>query len=206
MNIADRIQGLRKTKGLSQEDLADKIGVSRQAVSKWESEQSIPDIDKIIIMSEFFEVSTDYILKGIEAEKPDRKKVFGARICVIIATALNLLGLVISCAIWYEKQNAFAIMVGFIFMVLGCIVFGIGISGTAYKEKAVTKRRFYSINIWLLSFMPLSILYNLLLSRMIGPYPLLYMPLIAFPIFWLVYVASCLTFMLALKSRFSAEK
>lgn len=48
MNIADRIQNLRKTKGISQEELADKVGVSRQAVSKWESEQSTPDIGKFI--------------------------------------------------------------------------------------------------------------------------------------------------------------
>lgn len=43
MTIADRIQSLRKTKGISQEELADKIGVSRQAVSKWESEQNSPE-------------------------------------------------------------------------------------------------------------------------------------------------------------------
>ena len=43
MNIADRIQYLRKQNGYSQEELADKVGVSRQAVSKWESEQSTPD-------------------------------------------------------------------------------------------------------------------------------------------------------------------
>lgn len=66
MNIADRIQTLRKTKGLSQEQLADAIGVSRQAVSKWESEQTTPDLEKIILMSEIFEVTTDYLLKGIE--------------------------------------------------------------------------------------------------------------------------------------------
>ena len=49
MNIADRIQSLRKIKGVSQEELADKIGVTRQAVSKWESEQSTPDIEKVIL-------------------------------------------------------------------------------------------------------------------------------------------------------------
>lgn len=63
MNIADRIQYLRKQKGYSQEELADKVGVSRQAVSKWESEQSTPDLEKVIVMSELFEVTTDYILK-----------------------------------------------------------------------------------------------------------------------------------------------
>jgi len=74
MNIADRIQYLRKQKGLSQEELADKIGVSRQAVSKWESEQSTPDLDKIIVMSDLFEVTTDYILKGIEPVSTTSKK------------------------------------------------------------------------------------------------------------------------------------
>ena len=66
MTIADRIQSLRKAKGMSQEELADAIGVSRQAVSKWESEQTTPDLDKIVVMSDVFEVTTDYLLKGIE--------------------------------------------------------------------------------------------------------------------------------------------
>ena len=74
MNIADRIQYLRKQNGYSQEELADKVGVSRQAVSKWESEQSIPDLEKVIIMSELFEVTTDYILKGIELQIPAERR------------------------------------------------------------------------------------------------------------------------------------
>ena len=74
MTMADRIQYLRKTKGLSQEELADQVGVSRQSVSKWESEQSSPDLEKIIIMSELFEVTTDYILKGIEPVAITSKK------------------------------------------------------------------------------------------------------------------------------------
>lgn len=64
MNISNRIRELRKAKGNSQEELAQYLGVSRQAISKWESEQSLPDIDKIISLSNFFEVSTDYLLKG----------------------------------------------------------------------------------------------------------------------------------------------
>ena len=74
MNIADRIQYLRKQKGYSQEELADKVGVSRQAVSKWESEQSTPDLEKVIVMSELFEVTTDYILKGIEPVSTTNRK------------------------------------------------------------------------------------------------------------------------------------
>ena len=74
MTIADRIQSLRKQKGMSQEELADAVGVSRQAVSKWESEQATPDLEKVVIMSDIFEVTTDYLLKGIEpVQTPDHK-------------------------------------------------------------------------------------------------------------------------------------
>ena len=74
MTIADRIQSLRKSKGMSQEELADAVGVSRQAVSKWESEQATPDLEKVVIMSDIFEVTTDYLLKGIEPVKTDDHK------------------------------------------------------------------------------------------------------------------------------------
>lgn len=70
MTIGAKIQILRKQKGLSQEQLAEELGVSRQAVSKWEAEQSIPDIDKIIVLSDFFGVTTDYILRDAELPQP----------------------------------------------------------------------------------------------------------------------------------------
>lgn len=66
MTISDKIQELRKENGLSQEQLAEKMGVSRQAVSKWESGICVPDIENIIALSELFEVSTDYLIKGEE--------------------------------------------------------------------------------------------------------------------------------------------
>ena len=63
MILADKIIDLRKKNGWSQEELAEKLNVSRQSVSKWESAQSIPDMGKIIRLSELFGVSTDYLLK-----------------------------------------------------------------------------------------------------------------------------------------------
>lgn len=63
MILADKIINLRKKLGLSQEELAEKLGVSRQSVSKWEGAQSIPDLDKIITLSKIFGVSTDFLLK-----------------------------------------------------------------------------------------------------------------------------------------------
>ncbi len=64
MNISNRIIRLRKQKGWSQEELAEKLDVSRQSVSKWESSASVPDLTRILQMSELFGVTTDYLLKG----------------------------------------------------------------------------------------------------------------------------------------------
>ncbi|MBO5859790.1 MAG: helix-turn-helix domain-containing protein, partial [Clostridia bacterium] len=63
MAISDKILSIRKEKGLSQEAFAEMLGVSRQSVSRWESGTAVPDIDKIILLSETFGVSTDYLLK-----------------------------------------------------------------------------------------------------------------------------------------------
>ena len=63
MILADKIIELRKKSGWSQEELAEKMNVTRQSVSKWESAQSTPDLGKILQLSGLFGVSTDYLLK-----------------------------------------------------------------------------------------------------------------------------------------------
>ena len=63
MILADKIIRHRKKNGWSQEELAEKMNVSRQAVSKWESAQAVPDIDKILMLGKLFGVTTDYLLK-----------------------------------------------------------------------------------------------------------------------------------------------
>ena len=70
MILADKIMTLRKKAGWSQEELAAQLNVSRQSVSKWESAQSIPDMDKVVQMSRLFGVTTDFLLKDeIEIEE-----------------------------------------------------------------------------------------------------------------------------------------
>lgn len=193
MTIADRVQSLRKSKGISQEELADKIGVSRQAVSKWESEQSVPDLDNVIIMSEFFGVTTDYLLKGIESKEQEKGKPANANIFTIVSTVLNFIGLIVAAAVWYEEQAPMAPVIGLIFMAVGCMVFGIGMLDPTAAAKASAKRNFWTVNIWLLSFIPLSFVYNVLFTGFTAPYPLLSGAWAAFPVFWLVYFAVCLT-------------
>lgn len=72
MTIGAKIQALRKQRGMSQEQLAEALGVSRQAVSKWEAEQSVPDIDKIIAICDYFSVTTDYIIRDADLPKTEQ--------------------------------------------------------------------------------------------------------------------------------------
>jgi len=68
----DRLYQLRKSAGISQEELADVIGVSRQAVQKWESGASRPDMDNLIAISRYFHVTLDYLIAGVEAPETSR--------------------------------------------------------------------------------------------------------------------------------------
>ncbi|MBO4650002.1 MAG: helix-turn-helix transcriptional regulator [Clostridiales bacterium] len=70
MILAEKIMEERKKNGWSQEELAEKLGVSRQSVSKWESAQSVPDLQRILEMSRLFGVSTDYLLKDEVESRP----------------------------------------------------------------------------------------------------------------------------------------
>lgn len=116
MNVSERIQHLRKSKGISQEELADQVGVSRQAVSKWESGQSTPDIEKIMMMSDLFEVTTDYILKGKEPiHTSNQKTIYSLYLgfAVIFATI---------AAIWSFTANRFRIIECVFIMVAGAVL------------------------------------------------------------------------------------
>lgn len=69
MDISEKILSLRKAHDLTQEQLAEKLDVSRQSVSKWESGQAMPEVDKLTALSDVFHVTTDYLLKPSEIDE-----------------------------------------------------------------------------------------------------------------------------------------
>lgn len=80
MNLGEKIFKLRKEKGLSQEALAEQIGTTRQAISKWENNQGFPETEKLLLLSNVFEVSTDFLLKNDKVEvSPDEKGYYVSR-------------------------------------------------------------------------------------------------------------------------------
>ncbi len=120
MNLAEKIQKLRKNNNLSQEQLADALSVSRQAISKWESSQSVPELNNIIQLSELFHVSTDDLLKdsvevlsgGGNDPLPTINGKSSDRSLLVIGTGGDLFGLLVSLAIWIQWQIPLAIPVG----------------------------------------------------------------------------------------------
>ena len=103
MNLGERIYQMRTTRNMSQGDLADKLNVSRQSISKWENNMSVPDLEKIVLLSNIFQVSLDELVKGEEpstvlvAEKPvnTSNKIAGT-ILLCMAFLLSLVFLLLS--------------------------------------------------------------------------------------------------------------
>ncbi|MDF2543726.1 MAG: transcriptional regulator, family [Herbinix sp.] len=72
MKFCDKLIQLRREKGYSQEQLADMLNISRQSVSKWEAGQSMPELSKLLILSDVFSVSVDYLLKEDQIDHNDK--------------------------------------------------------------------------------------------------------------------------------------
>ena len=93
MNLGEKILKLRKKQNLSQEDLANILNVSRQTISKWETGESTPEIDKVVLICDYFKISTDDLLKerDIRYEKEigklkGKNKALSISLCIIIFT------------------------------------------------------------------------------------------------------------------------
>lgn len=157
--ISNRIQEQRKLNGLTQEQLAEKLNVSRQSISKWESNQSFPEIDRIILMSEIFNVSTDYLLKE---KTNDYSKNSTSKDYNLIGIILISIGLILSL-LWYEYLSLLPIVLGLIIQIIGLSLMlsnNISLSKN-YKIKCL-------ISFWLLIFIPLNLFINLFFTKSLG--------------------------------------
>lgn len=189
MNLSDRIQYLRKARGISQEGLADQLGVSRQAVSKWESEQSMPDLDKIISMSDYFEVTTDYLLKGVEpvVQKEEEQSIKHRRIASNICYQLSLgfigLGIILSIILADFLKISILLTPVLIVQGVGLLVWGTGRNLSEVRPSFQVKLAL----ILFLIFVPLGFLSNVLFPLgKIFPYPTSLAASLTFVTFYLI--------------------
>lgn len=159
LDLAGRLQQLRKQRGLSQEELAGRLGVSRQAVSKWESAQAQPELEKLLALSDFFAVSCDYLLKGEEAAPlplqppappaaPPQPSKTNRLAYVINASLWAWLGLLISWALWSYYYYSWCALLGVGFVMIGVAVLAMGLAGCPAEQQPGLLRRFWRWSIW----------------------------------------------------------
>ena len=174
MTFGEKLQALRKSRGMSQEQLAEKAAVSRQAVSKWELGESVPELDKVVLLSEVFGVSTDYLLKAespaeppeAPARGPDRQGIL-TQMLFVVSSAFLAIGLFAAFASWYANQADFSIWQGMMVQVVGIVCY---FAGKLRQGRAPLGVKLLNWAIGL--FMPVSMVVSWLLYQMFSPYPL----------------------------------
>lgn len=174
MSFGEKLQALRKAKRISQDQLAMKLNVSRQAISKWELGASLPDVENIVEISRFFDISIDYLLKDDLQEKEEigNKKnthnaALSSSVLIMMSTAFMAIGLLIAFSTWYDHQTSEAVVNGMIVQIVGAVLYGIG----KMLSKSTTILASPLLNILLITFIPVSILVNLLYRHPLAPYP-----------------------------------
>lgn len=75
MSFGERLYKLRSEKNISQEELAELLDVSRQSISKWENDKAYPEMTRLLFMSDYFDVSLDYLMRGLEDEESGKEDV-----------------------------------------------------------------------------------------------------------------------------------
>lgn len=149
MNLSEKLLKLRKQKGLSQQELADQLNVSRQSVSKWETNESVPDISNILALSEIYHVSTDYLLKdSIENHSNENN----LDLIIVISSCIVFIGLLSAYMLWKYYQNSICLLVGMLIQIIGIIIFEIFAIPT---HQEIYQKKFLSVNIWLLTLIPI---------------------------------------------------
>lgn len=178
MKLSDKLIGLRKSAGMSQEELAEKLNVSRQAVSRWEMGTAMPDAVNILQLSKLFHVTTDYLLNEeyeSDADLPQVRavKADGVHQGMILLVTLEVMSLILQFTAAIVLQSTF-------FTVLSFLPFVAAIGGFeyAYQKKADAqnektrqfRRRFYEISVWLGLYFPLRLLVQAVMNCYPRPY------------------------------------
>ena len=93
MTFGEKLQSLRQKAGMSQDVLAEKLDVSRQAVSRWERNETMPETEKVILLADLFGVTTDYLLRPeVERQEPIRREKSNRFLTEHLGTLARILG------------------------------------------------------------------------------------------------------------------
>lgn len=193
MKINEKILLLRNQNHLSQEMLASQLQVSRQAVSKWEVGDALPDADKIIMISELFHVTTDWLLKDEYDEQSVETDVKSGISIMIVSIAGMLLSLFGAYICWRMWQLAIHIYICFSVQVIFFIVGWVWMINKHVDKKQI--HQYLVISIWAIMPIPTYIVTKALLAF----YPREYMFYTIYVLWFIVYVVISLFAMWLMK-------
>lgn len=182
MKLADKILNLRKKQGMSQETMAEKLKVSRQAVSRWEMGSAQPDASNILQLSKLFGVTTDYLLNDDyesdcdvpvvkEAESAARSEL-NRQTAFVFLTGLNVMIFIYQLIACFIIQNDIFVVLGIMLSVAVVTGFEFGYRKNKPKSDNAEKYRlkFYSAAVWLGAYFPVRILTDKLMLFYPRPY------------------------------------
>lgn len=177
MKLGEKLQQLRKKSGLSQEQLAARLTVSRQAVSKWELDETAPDTENVIQLSRLFGVSCDYLLRD-EVEEPGGISDAPApaapgethltqqgwtRSATILSLTICAMGLLLAIDGGLYSTSAVPTIIAVAIQLGGILIFELAVPHMG-GHKAMARMEFYAIACWLVLFIPLPLLVRGFLS------------------------------------------
>ena len=145
MTIGERLLKLRKEKNISQEELANELDVSRQTISKWETDQSQPDFDKIIPLCEFFGITSDELLTGNtnikEAKEINVKSNYARNIAIAVMMYIfGVIAIILFAAQFDLPIVGLSILLSLSALATGLLVYnGIYYSRESREEKSTKK-------------------------------------------------------------------
>ena len=198
MTIGEKIGMLRRKNGWSQETLAEKLSVSRQAVSLWERNESQPELEKLLTLARLFSVTTDYLLDdsaeepaaptAVSSEKADPPSSGRHRMQAFpFATFLNYAGFLVSVLLWKEYQRVFLLIPGILLQLLALTI----ALGCCWKlespQKETARRRWLCHNLW--GLLPLPLLWGC--NFIFSLYPRPYMEDAPFLLALILYLVIC---------------
>ena len=140
MTIGDRLLKLRKEKNISQEELANELDVSRQTVSKWETNQSMPDFDKIVPLCNYFGITTDELLTGskdiVEAKETNNKSRFALNLAISIGLYIfSLVAMIFFAAVLNLAEVGVCVFFTLIAVATGLIIYNAIVYGSKNEKK-----------------------------------------------------------------------
>lgn len=183
MKLADKILNLRKMHGMSQENLAEKMNVSRQAISRWEMGTALPDTSNVLQLSKLFGVTTDYLLNDdyesdydvpvVKEAENTTKADANRQLAFIVLTGLNVIILIYQLIACFVLQNSFFSLTGTILSIATVVGFELGYRKITPISESSKKYycKFYVTAFWLAAYFPIRLLVDVTMRLYPRPYP-----------------------------------